>query len=120
MIITNSKLYDSLKFFALIALPALITFYLGLAALWNWENSDKIAGSMTLVSALLGTLLQISNKQYGKDPANFDGFISSNQLDPDTGLPRLQLTVTKHPEEILDGKVARLKVGSPPGQHRAG
>lgn len=119
MIITNSKAYDRLKFMAMIGLPAIATFYLGLGQLWGWDHTEKAVATIVLINTLLGALLQISNKQYQNDPANYDGFINATGADPDTGLPNLQLTVTKHPDEILQGKTGRFKVGPPPGQHRA-
>lgn len=119
MIITNSKWYDRLKFMAMVGLPALATFYLGLGQLWGLPETEKVAGTIVLINALLGSLLQISNKQYENDPSNYDGFISVVGHDPDTGIPNLALNVTKHPDDIVSGKAARFKVGLPPGQHRA-
>lgn len=63
----NDKLYDVLKWVALIALPALGTAYVSLAPVWGWPFSDEIAKTVTAVCALLGALLGISTAQYNKD-----------------------------------------------------
>ena len=62
----SNKLYDVLKFIALIVLPALGGLYFGLAQLWRLPLSEEIVGTITLVDTFLGTLLGISTYQYNK------------------------------------------------------
>lgn len=62
----SNKLYDVLKWIALVALPAFGTFYLALAGIWGFPYGDQIVGTVVAVETLLGTLLQISNAQYKK------------------------------------------------------
>lgn len=62
----SNKLYDALKWIALVALPAFGTFYLALAGIWGFPYGDQIVGTVVAVETLLGTLLQISNSQYKK------------------------------------------------------
>lgn len=110
----NSKLYDKLKFVALVALPALAVLYSGLGELWGLPLTDQVVGTIILVDTFLGALLQFSSSKYNKNPANFDGYLDANGVHPDTGLPNLKMTITKPPEDILDSKVVRLQVGSAP------
>ena len=66
MLISN-KTYDALKYVAIIALPALATFWIGLASLWGLPLRTEIAGTITLADTFLGTLLLITSTQYKKD-----------------------------------------------------
>jgi len=112
--VITGKLYDRLKFAAMVGLPAIATLYLGLGQLWGWPATEQVVASIVLVNTCLGTLLQLSARSYYKDDSNYDGFLSSKGVDEDTGIPDLSLTVTKDPREILDGQTVRLKVGTPP------
>lgn len=62
----SNKTYDILKYVALIALPALATFYAGLSEVWGLPHATQIPATITLVDALLGTLLMISSSKYHK------------------------------------------------------
>lgn len=61
-----NKVYDILKYIALIALPAAATLYLGLAAIWGLPYGEAISGTIMLVDTFLGTLLGVSTKKYNK------------------------------------------------------
>ena len=62
----KNKVYDVLKWVALIGIPALATFYVALAPVWNWPYPDEVAKTATAVCVLLGALLGISTAQYNK------------------------------------------------------
>lgn len=62
----NDKVYDILKWIALICIPALATFYVALAPVWGWPFAEEIAKSANAVCTLLGALLGISTAQYYK------------------------------------------------------
>lgn len=66
MIFKSSKVYDILKWIALVVLPALSTLYIGLGQFWNIPYPSQIAGTIMLVDAFLGALLGISSIQYAK------------------------------------------------------
>lgn len=63
----NNKVYDVLKYIALIALPAIATFYAGLSKIWSLPYPVEIPGTIMLVDTLLGTLLKISSDNYNKE-----------------------------------------------------
>lgn len=65
MIISN-KTYDTLKYIAQIALPALGAFYFALASIWGLPYGEQIVGTITALDALLGALLGLSTMQYKK------------------------------------------------------
>lgn len=62
----NNKVYDILKWFAMIVLPALATLYLGLSNVWGLPYGEQISTTITLVNTFLGAVLMISNSNYKK------------------------------------------------------
>lgn len=62
----SNKLYDILKWIVMILLPALAALYSGLAGYWGFPYVEQIVGSISVVTAFLGALLQISNANYRK------------------------------------------------------
>ena len=60
----SNRLYDVLKWIALVLLPACATLYGALAPTWNWPFAEEIVYTITAVDAFLGCLLGISNLQY--------------------------------------------------------
>jgi len=61
-----NKVYDVLKWVALIALDALGICYKTLAAIWGWPFGDEVLATCTAVSLCIGALLGISTAQYNK------------------------------------------------------
>ena len=62
----SNKAYDVLKWIAMVALPALGTFYFALAGIWGFPYGEQVVGTIVATETLLGTLLQISNSKYKK------------------------------------------------------
>lgn len=62
----SNKCYDALKWIVMIAIPALTTAYVGLAAIWNFPYATEVAKTSAVICTLLGTLLGISTAQYNK------------------------------------------------------
>lgn len=62
----NNKIYDILKWFAMVVLPALATFYLGLSNVWGLPFGEEVSTTITLVNTFLGAVLMISSNQYNK------------------------------------------------------
>lgn len=63
----DNKVYDILKFVALIVLPALGTLYFGLAKIWGLPFGEEIVGTITVIDTFLGAILGVSTKNYNKD-----------------------------------------------------
>ena len=57
----SNKVYDVLKYIALVVLPALGTLYFALAKIWGFPYGAEIVGTITAVDAFLGALLQIAD-----------------------------------------------------------
>ena len=62
----NDRVYNALKWIALIALPALGTLYSALAGIWGLPYGEQILGTIAAVGTCIGTLLGISTVQYRK------------------------------------------------------
>lgn len=71
----SNKTFDTLKWIALIFLPALGTLYFALASIWGLPYGEEIVGTITAVDAFLGALLGISSRQYNKiaNSSEFEG-----------------------------------------------
>jgi len=65
----SNKVYDVLKWIALILLPALATLYFALAKIWGFPYAAEIVGTISAVDAFLGALLGISTANYNKEQA---------------------------------------------------
>lgn len=66
MIFNNSKIYDLLKWIALVGLPALTALWLTLANIWGFPYAEAIGATMAAVTTFLGAVLGISSIQYQK------------------------------------------------------
>jgi len=62
----NNKTYDTLKYIALIALPAIQVFWLTIGKIWNLNYTVEIGATIGACALLLGTLLGVSNSNYNK------------------------------------------------------
>lgn len=67
MNILNNRVYDILKWVAIVCLPALSTFIVVISKIWGWADmGSMIAQTITAIGVLLGALLGISSIQYKK------------------------------------------------------
>lgn len=63
----NSKVYDILKWVAMLFLPALATLISVVFAVWNIPYGDEISKTIMALDAFLGAVLGISHIQYKKE-----------------------------------------------------
>lgn len=68
----NDRLYDILKWIALIFLPAAAVLYGAIAPLWGFPEPEKVVYTITAVDAFLGALLGVSTAQYNKEESGSD------------------------------------------------
>ena len=66
----NNKLYDVLKWVAILFLPALSTLISVVFKIWNIPYGDEIAQTITALGVFLGAILGISSIQYKKGNDN--------------------------------------------------
>ena len=67
----NDSIYNFLKWLALLALPALATFYGVVGKVWDLPYITEIVTTITAIGVLIGTLIGVSqyniNKEKSKD-----------------------------------------------------
>lgn len=63
----NNRVYDVLKWIAMILLPAIGTLYFALAGIWNFPCAEQVVGTITAIDTFLGVILGISSAQYKKN-----------------------------------------------------
>ena len=69
----SNKVYDVLKWIAMVVLPAIATLYFALAGIWGFPYGEQIVGTITAVDTFLGVVLGISNTVYKKAPTTAEG-----------------------------------------------
>ena len=61
------KVYDILKWVAMIALNAVGLCYRTLASIWGWPFGEAVQQTCAALAVLIGALLGISSAQYYKE-----------------------------------------------------
>lgn len=64
--IMNNKLYDILKWIAMVGLPAIGALYCAMATIWNIGYVEQVMGTITAINTFLGAVLGISSNKYKK------------------------------------------------------
>ena len=62
----SNKVYDILKYVALIFLPALGTLYFALSGIWGLPYGEQIVGTITAIDTFLGALIGVASINYNK------------------------------------------------------
>ena len=62
----SNKMYDVLKWIALVVLPAIAILYSSLAGIWGFPYAEQIPDTITAIDLFLGVILGISSTQYSK------------------------------------------------------
>ena len=63
----NSKVYDVLKWLAIICVPAIAVLVSTLGQIWGWVDAEKITLTINAVALCIGALIGISTYQYNKE-----------------------------------------------------
>lgn len=63
----NGKIYDVLKWVAIIAMPAIAVLISTLGQIWGWADAEKVTLTLNAAALCLGALIGISSYQYNKD-----------------------------------------------------
>lgn len=65
----NDKIYNILKWLALIALPALSTLIFAISNIWSFDATPFI-GTIAAIATFLGSLIGVSTYQYNKNKSS--------------------------------------------------
>lgn len=71
--INNNKVYDTLKFIALIVLPAVATLYTTLGSIWGLPYPQEIAATIMAIDTCMGAILKLSSDVYHSRPVEKEG-----------------------------------------------
>ena len=63
----SNKVYDILKYVALVVLPAIATLWAALGKIWGWPLVTEITATICACDTFIGALLGISSAQYNKE-----------------------------------------------------
>lgn len=80
MKMTNQS-YDLLKWLALIALPAVVTFVAAVGEIWGLPYTTQIAATIAAADALLGACLQVSSSNYAEKKFDDDAEESRDDIE---------------------------------------
>ena len=72
MIFKNDKVYNILKWIALVVLPALTTFYGVVGATLKIPHTQEVLTIATAFITMLGTILGVSNVKYNQVVKEFE------------------------------------------------
>ena len=64
MIFKNEKVYQFMKWFTTVVLPAITTLWLTLASIWNFPYAEPIGATLGAITVFLGALLGIGSIKY--------------------------------------------------------
>ena len=65
----SNKVYDVLKWIALVALDAIGLFYSTLCGIWGLPFGDEVLATCAALSLLIGALIGVSSAKYKKSNA---------------------------------------------------
>lgn len=78
----NNKVYDILKWIAIIVMPASSTLISVIFKIWSLPYGSEIAQTITAVATFLGAVLMVSNANYNRIKDTDRYYISdSNKVD---------------------------------------
>lgn len=109
----TSKVYDAIRFMALVALPGLGALYFGVAQIWGLPYAEEVVGTITVVDTFLGLVVKKSSTEYLKQN-ELAPVISSMKLYTDLdGVPTGRVKIPGNAFDGVmfeDGKLVSLRV----------
>lgn len=103
----TNKLYDKLKFIALVLLPALGTLWFTLSGIWDLPYVVQVVRTIMAIDAFLGVVLHLTTASYYKNGKNFDGTIDVNDTADKTAF---MLNYNGDPDDIPGKHSVEFKV----------
>ena len=78
----SDKLYNGLKKFTTLVLPAASTLYFALAQIWGLPKAEEITGSVAALITALGALLHISSVSYNNSDTLNGKYVGDLVVEP--------------------------------------
>lgn len=63
----SNKLFDTLRFWQTVLLPAVGTLYFALADIWGLPYAPQVVGTITALTAFLGAFVEYKRQTYNGD-----------------------------------------------------
>lgn len=104
--ILPDKVYNILKYVALVAIPAVGTFYTTVATLWGWPFTSEISGTILAIDTLVGAIVGISSAKYTPPT---DGVLHVNPNTKET-----YAALSTPTEDVVSNGIMRLTVKNDP------
>lgn len=60
----SNKVYDIIKWVALVVLPGVGALYATLAQMWGWPYVEEVPGTLQAICFFLGALIGVSTAEY--------------------------------------------------------
>lgn len=95
------KIYDFLKWVALVLLPAAATFYIAMSGPLHLPNAEGVSGAIIAVDTFLGAILNLSSKAYNSSEKRFAGDAVVEGKGDDK---KVSFAFNEHPADLVDGK----------------
>lgn len=108
--ILSNWVYDQLKRFVTLILPAFGTFYVTIAPVWNLPNPEAVAATTLALATFLGVVLNISGRVYDKSDDKYDGVIEVTTDEDGVKHAGLILKNYENPADVVNQKQAVFKV----------
>lgn len=74
--------YNTLKFLALVVLPALGSAYFAVSGIWGIPYSNEVVSTLTIVDTFLGAILHVSTRTYSLGKPAVDGKLIVDKSNP--------------------------------------
>lgn len=100
----NNKIYDILKYVALLIIPALATFVNAVGIVWGVPHTSEVVTTITALGVFLGASLGISSKNY--EPETHGNLVVTKHDD-------VYADFAAEPANLKDGDTIVLKVSKP-------
>lgn len=95
------KIYDFLKWVALVVLPAGATGYIALSGPLHLPNADGVSAAIIAVDTFLGAILNLSSKAYNSSEDRFAGDAVVEGTGDDK---KVSFAFNEHPADLVNGK----------------
>lgn len=63
----SNKVYDVLKYIALVACPAVCTLVAAIAVIWQIPHTDEIVATLAAINTFIGSLVVYNKAKYDKE-----------------------------------------------------
>jgi hypothetical protein len=105
--VLNDKVYNILKYVALVLLPAVASLYFAISEVWELPHGPEVMATITTIDTFLGVVLGISTGRYNQKELAYDGAIL---VEEDDERKLFSLELSSEPDQLDQKDEVRLKV----------